>query len=132
MTIAAWAVGALWIPVAIAAGTAANTAASASGALPGDDALTCEQIYAQGMAETQRDQQERSQRNEQMRRQACGTAALMTGAMLTGGLGGTGQAAQAAAEAQADRQMAMLSAPQSNPRMDHLKQLWAQKHCVKK
>jgi hypothetical protein len=53
--------------------------------------------------------------------------------MMTGGLGGTGQAAQMAAEGQADRQMAMLGAPpQSNPRMDHLKQLWAQKHCVRK
>jgi hypothetical protein len=52
--------------------------------------------------------------------------------MLTGGLGGTGQAANRAAESQADKQIAMLSAPQSNPRMDHLKQLWAQKHCVRK
>ena len=46
--------------------------------------------------------------------------------MLTGGMGGTGQAAQMAAEAQADRQMAMLGAPPpSNPRMAHLKQLYA-------
>lgn len=130
--VVAWAAGAIWIPAAIAAGTAANTAANASGALPGDDALTCEQIYAQGMAETQRDQQERSQRNEQMRRQSMGTAALVTGAMMTGGLGGTGPAAQMAVEAQTDKQMAELGAPHSNPRMDHLKQLWAQKHCVKK
>jgi hypothetical protein len=129
--VTAWAVGVLWIPAAIAAGTAANTAANASGAMPGDDALTCDQIYAQGMAETQRDQQARSQRNEQMRRQNMGTAALVTGAMMTGGLGGTGQAAQAAVDAQTDKQMALLSTPQSNPRMDHLKQLWAQKHCVR-
>jgi hypothetical protein len=130
--VAGWAVGAVWIPAAIAAGTGANTAANASGVMPGDDALTCDQIYAQGMAETQRDQQARGQRNEQMSRQSMGTAGLMTGAMMTGGLGGTGQAAQMAAEAQADRQMGLLGAPQSNPRMDHLKQLWAQKHCVKK
>jgi hypothetical protein len=53
--------------------------------------------------------------------------------VMAGGLGGTAQAAQAAAESQADRQMAMLAAPpQSNPRLDHLKQLWAQKHCVRK
>ncbi|HEY1436968.1 MAG TPA: hypothetical protein VGG82_05635 [Casimicrobiaceae bacterium] len=127
-----WAIGALWIPAAIAAGTAANTAANGSGVMPGDDALTCEQIYAQGMAETQRDQQERSQRNERMKQQNVGTAALVPGAMMTGGLGGTGQAAQMAAETQADRQVALLSAPQSNSRMDHLKQLWAQKHCVRK
>ena len=116
---------ALWLPCALAV--------DAAGALPGDDALTCEQIYAQGAAETQRDQQERAKRNEARGRQLKATAALVTGAMLTGGLGGTGPAAQKAAEAQADRQMAELGAPpQSNPRMDHLKQLWAQKHCVKK
>lgn len=131
--LAACVVGGLWIPAAIAAGSAANTAASASGAMPGDDALTCEQIYAQGMAESQKEQQARNERNAQMKRQSAGTAALVTGAVMTGGLGGTGIAAQAAAEAQADRQMAMLGTPQqSNPRMDHLKQLWAQKHCVRK
>lgn len=128
----AWAVGVAWIPAALAAGQAGNTAPNASGVRPGDDALTCEQIYAQGMAESQRDQQARNTRNEQMKRQNMGTAALLTGAMMTGGLGGTGQAAQMAAESQADRQMAMLGAPQSNPRMDHLKQLYAQKHCARK
>jgi hypothetical protein len=132
-TVIPWAVGILWIPAAIAAGTAASPPTNASGALPGDDALTCDQIYAQGMAETQRDQQERSQRNAQLTTQSRATAAMMTGAMMTGGLGGTGQAAQMAAEGQADRQMAMLGAPpHSNPRMDHLKQLYAQKHCVRK
>ncbi len=50
-----------------------------------------------------------------MRAQNRATAAMMTGAMATGGLGGTGQMAQAAAEGQASSQMAMLSAPQSNP-----------------
>jgi len=131
-TITAWAVGALWIPAAIAAGTAAETPANASGAMPGDDALTCEQIYAQGMAESQRKQQAINQRNEQMRRQSLGTASLLTGAVATGGLGGTGIAAQKAAEAQADSQMALLAQPQeANPRLDHLKGLWAQKHCVK-
>jgi len=115
---------ALWIPLALAA--------DAPAAPPGDDALTCEQIYAQGMAQTQRDQQERAKRNDELRSQRAATGAMVTGAMLAGGLGGTGQAAQAAVEAQADSQMAMASAPQSNPRMDRLKQLWAQKHCVKK
>lgn len=127
------AVGALWISAAIAAGNGANATANTPGAMPGDDALSCEQIYAQGMAESQKDQQARNQRNEQMKRQSMGTAALATGAMMTGGLGGTAQAAQAAAESQADRQMAMLAAPpQSNARLDHLKQLWAQKHCMRK
>lgn len=126
-SVAALVIGFLWIPAAMPGGAPAD----APGVMPGDDALTCEQIYAQGMAETQRGQQERRQKNEQLRAQSAATGALMTGAMLTGGLGGTGQAAQAAAEAQADRQMALLGAPQSNPRMDHLKQMWAQKHCVK-
>ena len=125
------AIGVLLIPTAVAAGAAADTAPNNSGALPGDETLTCEQIYAQGMAESQRDQQARSQRNDQLRKERAGTAALVTGAMLTGGLGGTGQAANAAAQSQADKNMAMLGAPQSNPRMDHLKELWAQKHCVK-
>lgn len=107
-------------------------AAEAPGAKPGDDALTCEQIYAQGTAESQRDQEERRKRIEQQKAQTGTTAALLTGTMMTGGLAGTGPAAQMAAEAQADRQMAMLSPPQTNPRMEHLKQLWAQKHCVRK
>lgn len=118
----------LWLPGA----RAADPPGALPGALPGDAALTCEQIYAQGAAETQREQQERAKRNDEMRAQTRATGALVTGAMLTGGMGGTGQAAQAAAEAQADRQMGMLSAPPPNPRMVHLKQLWAQKHCVMK
>ena len=131
--VTAWAVGALWIPAAIAAGTAANTAANASDVTPGDEAMTCEQIYAAGTAETQRDQEERSQKKEQMRAQGSAFKGLAMGAMAVGGLFGTGQAVQAAAEAGADRQMAMMAnTPQSNPRMEHLKQLWAQKHCAKK
>jgi len=122
--------------VALLAVNNANAAdvGSAPGAIqPGDDQLSCEQIYAQGMAESQRDQQARSQKIEQMKKQNTATAALVTGAMLTGGMGGTGQAAQASAESMADRQMAMLGAPPpSNPRKDHLRQLWTEKHCVKK
>ncbi len=112
-----------WLPCALAADPPA--------AKPGDEALTCEQIYAQVDAEVQRAQQERDKKAEELRNQSRTTKALVTTAMLTGGLGGTGQAAQMAAEAQADKTMA-LSAPPPNPRMEHLKQLWAQKHCVKK
>ena len=108
-------------------------AADIPGALPGDDALTCDQIYAQGMAESQKDQQERERRNQERKAQAQGTAALVTGAMLSGGLGGTGLAAQKSAEAHADRQMAELAAaPKTNARLDRLKELWGQKHCVRK
>jgi hypothetical protein len=130
-SVAAWLLGVLGIAAAVAADNGAGTPANAAGVMPGDEALTCDQIYAQGMAETQRDQEKRSQRNEQLRMQRAATGALLTGATLAGGLGGTGQAAQAAAESQADQQMALLSAPPPNPRMEHLKQMWAQKHCVR-
>lgn len=112
--------------------TSSKTGTDPGATRPGDEQMTCEQIYAQGMAQAQRDQQERSKTNAQRRQQVMGTAALVTGAAMTGGLGGTGEAAQMAAEAQADRQIAELGTPQSNPRMEHLKQLWAQKHCVMK
>ena len=108
-------------------------AAEMPGALPGDDALTCDQIYAQGMAESQKDQQERERKNQERKAQVQGTSALVMGAVMTGGLGGTGMAAQKAAEAQADRQIAELGTPpKSNPRLDRLKELWTQKHCVRK
>ena len=115
---------ALWMPLALAADPA--------GARPGDDALTCEQIYAQGAAEAQREQQERAKKNDERRSELRATGALVSGAMLTGGMGGTGQAAQKAAEAQADKTMAEAgAAPQVNPRKEYLRQLWTQKHCVK-
>ena len=106
-------------------------AADPPGALPGDQALTCEQIYAQVDAQVQHARQEREKRTEELKNQSRTTKALLTTAMLAGGLGGTGQAAQSAAEAQADRTMT-LSAPPPDPRTEHLKQLWALKHCVKK
>ena len=115
--------GALCVPFALAA--------DPPGALPGDQALTCEQIYAQVDAQVQHARQEREKRTEELKNQSRTTKALLTTAMLAGGLGGTGQAAQSAAEAQADRTMT-LSAPPPDPRTEHLKQLWAQKHCVKK
>ncbi len=108
-------------------------AADVPGAKPGDDALTCEQIYAQGAAESGREQDERNRRNDERGAQGRATAALITSAALTGGMGGTGQAAQKAAEAQADGTVALLgAAPQVNARKEHLRQLWTQKHCVKK
>ena len=98
---------------------------------PGDDALTCDQIYAEATAQSQRDQAEREKRNEERKRQSQATAALITGAMLTGGMGGTAQAAQVGVEAHAASTLAEAAAPPArNPRMEHLKQLWAQKHCV--
>jgi len=114
---------ALWIPCALAGDPPA--------AMTADDALTCEQIYAQVDADLKRAQQERDKKAEELRSQGRATKSLGVAALMTGGLGGTGQAYQAAAEAQADKTMAM-SAPPPNPRTEHLKQLWAQKHCVKR
>ena len=59
----AWAIGVVWMPAAIAAGAGRESIGERIGRHAGDDALSCDQIYAQGMAETRRDQQERSQRN---------------------------------------------------------------------
>ena len=101
------------------------------GARPGDDVLTCDEIYAQGRAESQRDQQEREQKQQRMKAEQMGTAALVTSAIATGGA--SAPIAQKAAEANADKMMAMLAAPQQvNPRLARLKQLWAQKQCVMK
>jgi len=73
-TIIGCAFGALWIPGALAAPTA-NAAEDPLGAMPGDDALTCEQIFQQGMAESQKDQQARSQRNAGLMAQGEATGA---------------------------------------------------------
>jgi hypothetical protein len=108
-------------------------AAEEAGAKPGDEALTCDQIFAQGMAETKRSQEERDKKNEQRKAQTAATAALITSTVATGGMSGTGPAAQKSAENLADGQMAELAAPsRANPRMEYLKQLYAQKHCASK
>jgi hypothetical protein len=108
-------------------------AAEPPGALPGDEALTCDQIYAQGMAEARREQAERDKKNEERKAEQRGTMALVGTAMAAGGMGGTGQAANAAAQGMAGRTMAELgNAPAPNPRKDRLRQLWTQKQCVRK
>lgn len=118
---------------AVALDIAHAQATNQSVARPGDDALTCDQIYAEATAQSQREQAEREKRNDERRRQSQATAALGTTAMLAGGLGGTAQAAQKAAEAQATSAIADGAAPPArNPRLEHLKQLWTQKHCVMK
>lgn len=114
-----------------ALGVSAVLAADPPAAKSADEALTCEQIYVQVTAETQREQQGRAQRNEDMRRQGQATKALLTAAALTGGMGGTAQAAQHTVEAGTDKQMAMATAPPPNPRKERLKQLWAAKNCVR-
>ena len=115
--------------LAAALGMPRVQAADAPGARPGDDALSCEQLYAEASAQSQHDQAERRQHNDERQREGNATAALVTGAMLSGGLGGL--AAQAAVEAQAKSAMAEAAAPPSpDARMARLRQLWTQKHCV--
>lgn len=122
------------VALAIASATLHGPAVAAgpsSGVRSGDDALSCEQIQVLGMAEAQHDQQERSRRIDEMRAQQTATMGLGTAAMLSGGLGGTAQLAQKAAEASADRSVAMLgTSPHLNPRLERLKELSAQKHCA--
>ena len=119
---------ALWTALGISAAPTADPPVPKSA----DDALTCEQVYAQVTAETKREQQERAQKSDAMKSEAQASKALLTGAFLAGGLGGTAQAANHAVAAGAERQVALGAAPPSNPRKDHLKQLWAQKRCVMK
>ena len=123
LTCAAALGAALWMAEAIAA--------DPPGAKPGDDKLTCDQIYAEGSAISQQEQAEREKRNDERRGQASTTKALVTAAALSGGMGGTAQAAQMAAEKQAGSTMvAAATPPPSNARKEHLRQLWTQKRCV--
>src|SRR5438105_6370725 len=53
------------IPHAVAAeASTSSSAASGAGTMPGDETLTCEQIYAEGMAQKEREQQERNAQSE--------------------------------------------------------------------
>jgi len=103
------------------------------GARPGDDALTCDQIWAEGSALSQQEQAEREKRNEERRGQSRLTAGLVTAAALAGGMGGTAQAAQKAAETQvASTMVDAATPPPANPRKEHLRQLWMKKQCTVK
>lgn len=107
----------------------------APGALAGDDSLTCEQIYAQGAAVSQREQEERGRKSAEMRQQAEAAAAATTGASLLGAMPGAGRAAAMAAnhaaERYAERTVAEASAaPPPNVRKERLRQLWTDKHCA--
>jgi hypothetical protein len=112
-------------------GVARAQAVDAPAARPGDDALTCDQLYAEATAQSQRDQAEREKRNDERRHQTQATTAVVAGATLAGGMGGTGIVAQKTVEAHVSSTLAEAAAPpQRNPRMEHLKQLWTQKRCV--
>jgi hypothetical protein len=121
------------VVLAAALGMPCAWAADPPGAQPGDDALSCDQIYAQGMTIVKREQEERDKKNQQRKAEQAGLVGLIGAATAAGGMGGTGQAANAAGQGMADRQIAELgNAPTPNLRKERLRQLWTQKQCVRK
>lgn len=108
-------------------------AARDDGSRPGDEALSCDEIYAQGMAIVQVEQRQRDATRSKMEAQTKGTAALIGAAVLVP-TPATGLAAQAAAESTMKSQAdigAQAAAAKPDARKERLRILWAQKHCVK-
>ena len=66
---------AMWAHCAVAEGV--------PGAKPGDEALSCDQIYAEGMAETQREQQARDQKAQALKLQEKGLIGAIGATMAT-------------------------------------------------
>jgi hypothetical protein len=115
-------VAASWSPSALAD--------AIPGAKPGDEALSCQQIYAEGMAETQRERDARDQKTDAMKLQQKSFIGQLGAAMATGGLVG-GQAVQKSGEDMLASQGRIAdTANQPNPRKDRLRQLWSEKRCA--
>ena len=114
-----------------------TAAAEDPAARPGDEALSCDQIYAEGMAIVQKEQQQRDATRSKLETQTKGTAALVGAAMTVGQLDpthATAVAAQASAEGTMRSQIdvaAQAGATKPDARKEHLRTLWTQKHCVK-
>ena len=111
--------------------------ADGSGARPGDETLSCDQIYAEGMAIVKTEQEQRDAMRSRMGTQAKGTAALIVAASTVGQVDpthATGVAAKAAVQAEVKSQTELgTQAGKARPdvRKEHLRALWAQKHCTK-
>jgi hypothetical protein len=119
-----------WILLGVALWAPCAFADEIPGARPGDEALSCAQIYAQGQAESQREQEQRNEKAHAMKRQQQGFTALLGTAIATGGLVG-GNAAQKSGEDLANSQFKLAdTANQPNPRKERLRQLWTQKRCA--
>lgn len=95
--------------------TAPAAVAAPDSAMPGDDALTCQQIYAAGMAESRRDQDERNAKN----RQGGSPVEMWLGAIATNG----------GSVVERNRRLTDAATAPPNPRLEHLKQLYAARHC---
>ena len=112
-------------------------AARDDGSRPGDESLSCDEIYAQGLAIVGKEQQQRDATRSKMEAQTKGTAALVGAAMTVGQLDpthATGIAAQAAMEGTMQSQVdlaAQAGAVKPDVRKERLRALWTQKHCVK-
>jgi hypothetical protein len=118
------------LSLGVALWTTCALADEVPGARPGDEALSCAQIYAQGQAESQREQEQRNEKTQAMRRQQQGFTGLLGTAIATGGLVG-GNAVQKSAEDLTTSQLQMAdTANQPNPRKERLRQLWTQKRCA--
>lgn len=121
---------AAWLAIAVTSWSSPVFADAIAGAKPGDEALSCQQIYAEGMAETQREQDARNQKTDAMKAQQKSFIGQLGAAIATGGLVG-GQAVQKSGEDMLISQGRMAeTANQPNPRKDRLRQLWSEKHCA--
>jgi hypothetical protein len=124
------AAGTAWLSFGLALWASCALADEIPGARPGDEALSCAQIYAQGQAESQREQDQRNEKAQAMKRQQQGFIGLLGTAIATGGLIG-GQAVQKSGEDLTTSQLRMADmANQANPRKERLRQLWTQKRCA--
>ena len=100
------------------------------GAQPGDAELTCQQIYDQGMAESQRDQQARDEKAQALRQQEKSLIGAIGAATATGNPV-AGKAANAQALGLAESTNRLADTPnQPNARKERLRQLWTQKKCT--
>jgi hypothetical protein len=100
------------------------------GAKPGDEALSCEQIYAQGMAESLGDQQARDQRTQAMRAQQQSLMGTLGVAIATGGMVGGKAVQKSGEEVLAPQGRIAETANLPNARKHRLRQLWAEKQSV--
>jgi hypothetical protein len=124
----------VWLNLAAALGAAVwingAVAEGIPGAAPGDEALSCEQIYAQGMAESQRDQQARDEKAQALKQQEKGLIGAIGAAMATANPV-AGKAANAQALGLAETTNRLAGTPnQPNARKERLRQLWTQKGCA--
>jgi hypothetical protein len=122
--------GAAALGLAVACWSATTRADEIPGAKPGDEALSCEQIYAQGMAESQREQRARDEKAQALKLQEKGLIGAIGAAMATGNPV-AGKAANAQALGLAESTNRLADTPnQPNARKERLRQLWTQKRCT--